>query len=427
MTGIPPASRSAHQKQRFLFLQGVCSPFFPKLADALRGHGHDVRKVNFTVGDRMYWRRGNAISYRGRMDGLPDFYKQQFEVQGTTDIVLFGDCRPVHRPAIELGKALNLRVHVFEEGYFRPFWITLEQGGVNGHSRMPRDPSWYREQARNAPQFDNGIPFKAPFWKRAAYDVGYNFWAGLNPILHWGVKGHVPYTPLTEYLGYLRRGARIRCHARSSQRTESRLLAEAQDTPYFLMPLQLASDAQIIHHSPFKDMAAALRHALLSFATFAPSNSRFAAKIHPLDPGLVNYRKLLTQWSRELKIADRTFYLESGNLPALLTATAGVVTVNSTVGGSALIHGKPTIALGTALYGLPGLTFQGSLDSFWTEGEKPDRALYKHFRNVVIYHSQLNGGYYSAQGIRFAVENSVPRLTGEASDPSTVALFRHAH
>ncbi len=134
---MPPALRTTLQKQRFLFLQGVCSPFFPRLADALRAHGHDVRKVNFTVGDRMYWRRGNAVSYRGPMDALPDFYKQQFEAHGTTDIVLFGDCRPVHRPAIELAKALNLRVHVFEEGYFRPFWITLEQGGVNGHSSLP--------------------------------------------------------------------------------------------------------------------------------------------------------------------------------------------------------------------------------------------------------------------------------------------------
>lgn len=427
MTGMPPALRTTLQKQRFLFLQGVCSPFFPRLADALRAHGHDVRKVNFTVGDRMYWRRGNAVSYRGPMDALPDFYKQQFEAHGTTDIVLFGDCRPVHRPAIELAKALNLRVHVFEEGYFRPFWITLEQGGVNGHSSLPRDPDWYREQAKHVPHFGNGTSFKAPFWKRAAYDVGYNFWAGLNPILHRGVEGHVPYSPLTEYLGYLRRGARVQCQARSSRRMESRLIADAQNTPYFFMPLQLANDAQIIHHSPFKDMASALRHALVSFASFAPANSRFAAKIHPLDPGLVNYREMLTRWSHELKIADRTFYLESGNLPALLTATAGVVTVNSTVGGSALIHGKPTIALGTALYDLPGLTFQGDLDSFWTEGEKPDATLYKNFRDVVIYRSQLNGGFYSAQGIRFAVENSIPRLTVEALETSTVATLVHAH
>lgn len=412
-----PSLGTAFPKQRFLFLQGVCSPFFPRLADALRELGHGVRKVNFTVGDRMYWGRGEATAYRGPMQRLPEFYAKQYRTYATTDVVLFGDCRPVHRPAIELAKAHNIRVHVFEEGYFRPFWVTLEQDGVNGHSVFPRDPDWYREQAKGVPHFDNGLSFKAPFWKRAAYDVGYNFWAGINPLLHRGVKSHVPYSPLTEYLGYIRRGIRVQCYALPSRRTESRLIAEAAAHPYFLMPLQLANDAQIVHHSPFENMAVALQQALVSFAKFAPKNSRFAAKIHPLDPGLVNYRSLMKQWSNRLGIADRVFFLESGNLPALLTGTAGVVTINSTVGGSALIHGKPTIALGDALYNLPGLTFQKGLDLFWTEGHKPDPHLYKNFRNVVIARSQVNGGFYSKDGIRLAVANSVPRMIAASVQP----------
>jgi capsular polysaccharide export protein len=404
-------------QQRFMFLQGVCSPFFPRLADALRELGHGVRKINFTVGDRIYWQRGDAVSYRGPMEGLNDFYAQQFHRHGTTDIVLFGDCRPVHRPAIEIASRHNLRVHVYEEGYFRPFWITLEQGGVNGHSRLPRNPEWYKAQAKNTPQFGNGESFDAPFWKRAAYDVGYNFWAGMNPLLHKGVQSHVPYTPLTEYLGYLRRGIRIKRYEGESRRVEAKLIVEAQTNPFFLMPLQLANDAQIVHHSPFKNMAAAMHMALESFAKFAPENSRLAVKIHPLDPGLVDYRFLLTKRASELGIADRTLYLESGNLPALLAATAGVVTVNSTVGGSSLIHNRPTIALGTAVYNLPGLTFQHGLDNFWKQGQKPDSNFYRKFRNVVIAHSQVNGGFYSEKGIRLAIKNSLPKLLNQSLSP----------
>ena len=37
-----------------------------------------------------------------------------------TDIVLYGDTRPIHAEAIKLAKALDLRVHVFEKGYLRP-------------------------------------------------------------------------------------------------------------------------------------------------------------------------------------------------------------------------------------------------------------------------------------------------------------------
>ncbi len=412
---MPPALRTTLQKQRFLFLQGVCSPFFPRLADALRAHGHDVRKVNFTVGDRMYWRRGNAVSYRGPMDALPDFYKQQFEAHGTTDIVLFGDCRPVHRPAIELAKALNLRVHVFEEGYFRPFWITLEQGGVNGHSSLPRDPDWYREQAKHVPHFGNGTSFKAPFWKRAAYDVGYNFWAGLNPLFHKGVRSHVPYSPLTEYLGYLRRGIRVQMLRRHSAQQTERLIAEAPDLPFYLMPLQLANDAQIVHHSPFKSMAEAMKKTLISFSEHAPAKSRLAIKIHPLDPGLIDYRGLLFEWSRQAGVADRVIYLESGNLPGLLARASGVITVNSTVGGSSLVHACPTIALGRAIYDLPGLTFQNGLDLFWNQGEKPNSNLFHSFRDVVINLTQVNGGFYSLDGIIIAVKNCLPKLM----NPST--------
>ncbi|WAI81357.1 MULTISPECIES: capsule biosynthesis protein [Achromobacter] len=397
-------------KQRFLFLQGVCSPFFPALAKGLQQAGCSVRKVNFTVGDRVYWRQGLATSFQGAMSSLTEFYRKEFERYGISDVVLFGDCRPVHQPAVALAKQTGVRVHVFEEGYFRPYWITLERGGVNGHSSMPKDPMWYREEARSLPQFDNGSPFSSPFWKRAAYDVGYNFWAGINPILHRGVRSHIPYSPLTEYIGYAKRGIRVKCYEMPSRKIEAMLISESKNSPFFLMPLQLATDAQIVHHSPFADMLEAMYVALASFARHAPSHSRFAVKIHPLDPGLVNYKKHLYRWAKEFDLTQRVFYLESGNLPALLTHTAGLVTVNSTVGGSSLLHARPTIALGSAIYNIAGLTFQTGLNEFWRDADAPDTNLFKCFRNVVIAKTQINGGFYSAPAIKLAVENSVPRL-----------------
>ena len=53
-----------------------------------------------------------------------------------TDIVLYGDTRPIHAEAIKLAKALDLRVHVFEEGYLRPYWVNYQRGGANGNSRL---------------------------------------------------------------------------------------------------------------------------------------------------------------------------------------------------------------------------------------------------------------------------------------------------
>ncbi|CAP42652.1 capsule biosynthesis protein [Bordetella petrii] len=400
--------------RNYLFLQGVCSPFFASLGRALRQHGHDVRKVNFTVGDRVYWGLGNTVSYRGPMRALPQFYADEYERHGTTDIVLFGDCRPVHQPAIALAKQMGIHVHVFEEGYFRPYWVTLERDGVNGNSALPRDPKWYREHARALPSYGNGEPFTASFWRRAVYDVGYNIWAGLNPVLHRGVSSHVPYNPAVEYLSYVRRGMRLQTRARRDASILQRIMTEAEKRPFFLFPLQINTDAQVRFHSPFSCVADALRYVVESFAAHAPQLCRLLVKAHPLDPGLVNYHKMIAALSKQLGLADRLFYIESGVLPPLLDRTRGVVTINSTTGASAILHGRSTIALGKAIYDMPGLTFQDPLQTFWREHYVPDNKLFSAFRNVVIHHTQLNGGFYSTDGIALATQHAVARLTGNA-------------
>ncbi|MGO4398361.1 capsule biosynthesis protein [Achromobacter sp. PAB15] len=397
-------------KQRFLFLQGVCSPFFPALAKGLRQTGCSVHKVNFTVGDRVYWRQGHETSFRGPMSSLTEFYHQEFERKGISDIVLFGDCRPVHQPAVALAKQAGVRVHVFEEGYFRPYWVTLERDGVNGHSALPSDPDYYRERAKEVPAYDNGVAFISPFWKRAAYDIGYNFWAGLNPILHRGVQSHVPYSPAVEYTNYLRKGMGAHIYRRRAQSVQTRLTLDPQVQPYYLFPLQLATDSQIIFHSQYENMSEVIEEVIRSFSAHAPENTLLLIKAHPLDPGIVNYAKQIRALSTELQIGRRVLYIDGGHLPALINAARAVITVNSTVGGSALLHGKPTKTLGRAIYDIPGLTDQGPLSNFWREPHKPDVQLFKNFRNVVIHDTQINGGFYCQSGINLSVKNSLRKL-----------------
>src|SRR5690606_6394580 len=137
--------------RRFLFLQGVCSPFFDRLGRALTAVGHPVTKVNFNAGDSWYWNNGKALTHRGGIGDLDHLYQHLFDSEGHTDVVLFGDQRPIHRPAIELARARGVSIHVFEEGYFRPYWITLERDGVNACSQLPRDPQWYRRVGPTVP------------------------------------------------------------------------------------------------------------------------------------------------------------------------------------------------------------------------------------------------------------------------------------
>ncbi|KAF1029033.1 MAG: hypothetical protein GAK40_00675 [Burkholderia plantarii] len=84
--------------------------------------------------------------------------------------------------------------------------------------------------------------------------------------------------------------------------------------------------------------------------------------------------------------------------------------VNSTVGLSALHHGRPLIALGEAIYNIRGLTWQGTLDDFWVNGVTPDMDLYQAFLSYVMHHTQINGDFYTRTGIAMAVAGAVERL-----------------
>ncbi|MET5116120.1 capsular biosynthesis protein, partial [Burkholderia pseudomallei] len=79
---------------------------------------------------------------------LVEWYRDAIATNGVTDVLLFGDCRAIHRPIHEIARASGVRVHVFEEGYVRPLWITMERHGVNGRSLLPRDPGYYLDARR---------------------------------------------------------------------------------------------------------------------------------------------------------------------------------------------------------------------------------------------------------------------------------------
>lgn len=397
----------------FLFLQGVCSPFFIRLADRLKADGHRVYKVNFNSGDWVYWGGRSAWNYRSPVSELRDFLDEKYRKFGITDQILFGDRRPVHRPAVDHGKVCGVRTHVFEEGYFRPYWITLEREGVNGHSLLPRDPDWFRDVGAHLPEYGDGRPFKSSFSIRAAHDMAYHAAGFWNPLCYPRYRTHAPVNAVVEYLGYARRLPMLRFHKPKDNVLVNNLIRAS--TPFFLLPLQLGSDAQIRDHSHFDDMTEVMAFVMESFAQHAPVDTRLAIKNHPLDFGLVNYPKLIRNLSNRFGLTDRIDYMETGDLEALLRHAQGVVTVNSTVGALSLGLNRPTIALSDPIYNLPGLTFLGELDDFWRARSLPDAELFRCFRNTVIHTTQVNGGLYCRQGIALAVENCRHILESERS------------
>ncbi|WP_429565515.1 capsule biosynthesis protein [Paraburkholderia sp. MM6662-R1] len=396
----------------FLALQGTASPFFSRLATALRERGHAVRRVNFCGGDLSYAGNSDAWNFREQIGELSDWYLNRVNASSFTDIIMFGDCREIHRPMHPIAQTHGLRVHVFEEGYVRPHWLTLEKHGVNGRSQLPGDPAWYLDQRRFTPPSPVGHPTGYNLYERAFHDIRYRNANTLFALRFPHYRSHRPRNGFFEYAGLAARALRQRKHQQDSDQVTRDLLEAGH--PYYIFPLQLNSDAQIVVHSPFDSVREAIAKVLTSFARHAPADSWLVIKNHPLDTGLIDYRRHAEQLARELGIVERMRFIDAGHLPTLLDHARGTVVVNSTVGLSALHHRRPLIALGTAIYSMPGLTWQGSLDDFWQHGEAPDMNLYQAFLDYVVHHTQINGDFYTRTGIAMATAGAVQRLEAAA-------------
>ncbi|MEZ5725654.1 MAG: hypothetical protein R3E47_11335 [Paracoccaceae bacterium] len=129
--GPPPEARV------FLLLQGPHGPFFDHLGRLLGATGATVWRVAFNAGDAFFWgAKDRLILHSDTPEDWPDHLAEIVARKGVTDIVLYGDVRPVHAAARTAAEQYGLNLHVFEEGYLRPFWITYERGGANGHSQL---------------------------------------------------------------------------------------------------------------------------------------------------------------------------------------------------------------------------------------------------------------------------------------------------
>ncbi len=400
MTGWPERVTFARKRtstgRNFLFLQSLPARFFERLASALAALGHAVYRVNFNGGDGAFWRLGNAVDFRGDLQEWPGFLDDLVCNKAISDIILFGDCRPLHRAAIRVAERRRVLVHVVEEGYMRPDWITFERGGVNGYSSLPKDPDWYREQARDLPEWEQPAKVPGSFRRRAFEDVLYNC---ASAALIWRFpyyRTHRPYYLLIEYAGWLRRLALKRKFERQAAAAIEALTGD----PIYFFPLQLDCDYQMRVHSPFRATSLAIDHVLRSFAQHAPSAARLVVKLHPMDSGLVNWSGMVGHVATEYMIAERVTVLDGGDLPKLLARAHGVVTVNSTVGSIALAKGLPVIALGSAVYDIAGLTYRGDLDQFWTEAAPPDAELFDDFRRVLAARCMIPGSFFNETGLR---------------------------
>lgn len=378
------------QHRRLLFLQGPNGPFFARLRDYLTAAGRYVVKINFNGGDDLFYRKGDIVRFTMPMVHWESFLRGILAERHIDAIVLFGCARRQHRIAARVAEALSIKVWVFEEGYVRPDYITLEAGGVNADSPLaPLTLSEIPRLERPAKPRHFRHPFRWMAWHSFCY-----FAAGILGARKYPEYRHHKPFGLHEFGLWCRAGWRKWAY-RWQQRELRRQLLASDHPHFFMVALQVYNDSQIRFHSPWRRIEDFIEWTIHSFAYNAPRDTMLVIKHHPMDRGHTNYAAAIEQCAQRFGVVGRVAYLHDIHLPSLLHRCDGVVTINSTTGLQAMYHRVPVIALGRCFYAKEGLTYQGSLDNFWNDPKPVDIAAYRKFRNYLIHASQINSSFYA--------------------------------
>ncbi|MWB77741.1 capsule biosynthesis protein CapA [Pseudooceanicola sp. 216_PA32_1] len=394
-------SAVAGKKRVFLFLQGPHGPFFHRLGRMLRLAGADIWRVGFNAGDQAFWfDRDSYIPYRGRSEDWPEAFSAILRDKKVTDLVLYGDTRFIHAIAVAIAKGRGITVHVFEEGYMRPYWVTYERGGSNGNSRLM---TMSVDEMRAALEHsDMDTPLPPARWGDMRHHIFY------GALYHWFVllrngkyrnfRPHRALTVTKEFQLYIKRLLLMPLTAIDRYLSTWRI--RYGGFPYHLALLQLEHDSSFQMHSPFDTMPEFLELVIRGFVEGAPQHHHLVFKAHPLEDGRVPLRREIRRLAREYNVTGRVHYVRGGKLAQLLSDARSAVTVNSTAAQQVLFRGIPLKVFGNAVYAKPEFVSSQPLPEFFSGAARPDRKAYQDYRRFLLETSQIAGGFYSARARR---------------------------
>ncbi len=389
------------QNRVFLFLQGPHGPFFRRLARMLQRSGATVWRVGFNAGDSVFWpNRATFLPYQGTLEGWQEYFRTLVKDKSVTDIVLYGDVRPIHAQAIEAARDMGLCVHVFEEGYLRPYWVTYERGGSNGHSRLMGMNLAQMEKALEGADLDTPMP--PAHWgdmrQHVFYGALYHFFVMFANRRYRNFRPHRALSVAEEFRLYIKRLLLMPFQA--IERRIATLRIRFGGFPYHLALLQLEHDSSFQKHSSFDSMTDFLALLVENFAAGAPKHHHLVFKAHPLEDGRAPLRREIKRLAKNHGVSERVHWVRGGKLAQLLNDARTAVTVNSTAAQQVLWRGIPLKVFGDAVYNQPEFVSAQPLPEFFAGATRPDNQAYKIYRRFLLETSQVPGGFYSSAGRR---------------------------
>lgn len=379
--------------------------FWRNLGAGLEAEGHKVLKINFSSADWLFWMRRGAINFKRPFSQWESWLRAFLTREGVTDVLYYADQLPYHVTARNLAKELGVKAYAIEFGYLRPDWLTMEEEAMGAGSKFPRNPETLRQLAKPMPDPDTELRFSHPFSTEAFFEVTYNLVQTLGRPFYPFYYSDEYYWPIMDYVYWLRELAR-------EPRYKREVIAAAEaigDAPYNLVAMQLQPDYQIRGSSPYTHLREFLSEVITSFAANAPHDRHLLIKLHPFDNGMENWAQHARELAQGLDLKDRVHVIRGGELSGLLKASSGAVYVNSTVGLHAIQYHVPSIALGHAIFDVPGLTHQRGLDTFWTNPDPVDAEFVPVYLRA-LSRIQIKGSFFAKDGQDHAIREIAKRL-----------------
>lgn len=356
----------------------------------LKKAGHEVGKVFFCAPDVIYRFRGvRTHLFRKPLAEFDEWLRELVREEKYDTFFLYNHYRPYNQVAWKMAEELELGCYVFELGLIRPNCVTVFSNKTRPQPTLAK--AW--EQILDGvhmpmpPEMPSELCQVSTVAKLVVFCSNFFISRVTSPLF----PNFVDQRSMKLWRHFKHGVIHLwRSIERSRDSEYDPLFAGELSGKYYAVPLQVHTDTQITKCSDFKSIEQFIKQVVKSFKHHAPADSMLVFKVHPMDRGYKDYTDLIAGLDHGLG-GGRLLYVDRVHLPTLLGHSRGVVNINSSVGISGLVHHVPVIALGTAVYDLADLTYQGGLDAFWKLASKPKGHRVKQFMNLLLDTSQGRG------------------------------------
>lgn len=377
------------KNKNILLLQGPMGNYFKRFKKILEALGaSSVKQISFNAGDWLYSNKRVNTNYRGTFENWAMFLKTFIIAKKIQQIYLLGGDRKYHHQAKIIANELNIKIFVFEEGYIRPGWITLEENGVNGNSNLIKkyNPNVIYKKIVPRKDIENmvGLMSRNAIIYALMKNIGNKYFPNYEHHKSLNLYTRFVYGVKNIFLKII--------HKKLDEKKLYPFMLSQKK--FFIIPLQVHDDFQVITHSRYKNIEEFIYEAIKSFSKSDNKTDSLIFKHHPMDRGIKNYSKYVLKISSKFGVKERVICIYEAHLPTLLKKSRGCLTINSTVGLSSLFHGNPTKIMGKAMYKLSGSHFSGSLKDFWIRPSMKNHSNFLNFYNFIKIESQINDSFH---------------------------------